>query len=83
MLIMKSTVTYLSKAHKAALVHFYDSKEYEALKVLLEKERLEIAKDLLEEKDRDTIIFLQGQAFKCKQLHQLLQRLYKEASKES
>lgn len=73
---MKRAVTLPDKL-RAELATFYDSEGYRALKTLLEAERMEIAKDLLEEKDKDTIIFLQGQAFKCKQIHQYIRDLAK------
>ena len=81
---MKSTFDQLGPKHKALLADMYETDAYEALKKLLEAERLNIATKLLQVPSADsvTIARMQGQAEMCKQLHLNLQNLYKQERKK-
>lgn len=82
---MKSTLDSLPKGTKASLARIYGNVALrDAMKSLLEVERMEISKDLLyiEADKTKEIAFLQGQAFKCKQLLALLKQVHKEVKDE-
>lgn len=75
---MKGIVEQLSKGEREALVRLYGTDSYQALKKLLEMERINIATKCLEAQDFEQVRFLYGQEVALKELNLLLKSLYKE-----
>lgn len=75
---MKGTIDQLSQKEREALVHLYGTDSYQALKKLLEIERINIATKCLEAKDFEQVKFLHGQEVALKELNLLLKDLYKK-----
>lgn len=80
---MKSTFDLLSSGERELLANFYGTPTYEALKHLLELERLNSATKMLEVDPNDVVVIArhQGRADNCKQLHLGLKRNYKSQVK--
>ncbi len=65
---VKSTLEQLSGKERQALALFYETDAYKALINLIQAERLEIAKDHLDQSDILMIRYLSGQANGLKKL---------------
>lgn len=59
---MKSTIEQLSIKEREVLAGFYDTPAYKALRRLIDIERLELAKDHVDEIDIMQVRYLSGQA---------------------
>ena len=79
---MKSTVEQLSPNQRQALVSFYETDTYKALKRLIELERLELAKDHVDVTEIGQIRYLSGQAAGLKKLVKTLRQLYIQQDKK-
>lgn len=76
---MKSTVEQLSPAERAALVHFYDTEAYKALKKLCQLEIDGLGKDALGSPDHEQTRYYSGQASMAAKLPKVIRQLYQEA----
>lgn len=79
---MKSTLEQLSAKEREALAHFYDTDAYKALRKLVDLERLETAKDHLDQTDILQVRYLSGQASSLKKLVLTLRDNYKQFEKK-
>lgn len=85
---MKSTIEQLSYAERQALVLFYDTEAYKALKKLVEIERTALAQDsvFLDGTIEEIALqsrFLAGGSLKLKGLIKSLGEIYKESEKNN
>lgn len=80
---MKSTVEHLTPAERKALVLFYDTPAYQALRHLVDLERLELAKDHVDQTDILQVRYLSGQTAGLKKLVGTLVTIYKDSNKKS
>lgn len=65
---MKSVIEQLTPAEKKLLALFYNTPTYNAVKKIIEIERLELAKDSLEQLDIGQVRWLNGGATKLRGL---------------
>jgi hypothetical protein len=79
---MKSTLEKLSKADKQALAHFYDTDSYKALRRLVDLERIELAKDHVDQTDMMLVRYLSGQIQGLKKLILTLKTNYQNLNKD-
>lgn len=79
---MKSTLEQLSAKERELLAHFYDTDTYKALRKLVEVERLEIAKDHIDQTDILQVRYLSGQASSLKKLCLTLRDNHKQSDKK-
>lgn len=79
---MKSTLEQLSAKEREALAHFYGTDMHKALEKLVGAERLEIAKDHVDQTDILTVRYLSGQASSLKKLLLTLRENHKTLDKE-
>ena len=79
---MKSTVEQLTPAERKALVLFYETPAYQALRRLIDIERLELAKDHVDLTEILQVRYLSGQVASLKKLAGTLQELYKDDKKQ-
>lgn len=77
---MKSTVSKLSQTEREALALFHDSAADKALRKLVDIERLELAKDHVDQSDILMIRYLSGGANSLKKLIITLDDIYKQSS---
>jgi hypothetical protein len=70
---MKATISLLTKSDKEALALFFETPAYKALVRLIEVERLELAKDHVNQLDMLYVRFLSGQAEGLKKLIKTLE----------
>lgn len=75
---MKSTVSLLSPKEREALALFHDSEPDKALRKLVDLERLELAKDHVDQSDILMIRYLSGGANSLKKLVVTLDDIYKQ-----
>jgi hypothetical protein len=75
---MKSTVQKLSPKEREALALFHDSEADKALRKLVDTERLELAKDHVDQSDILMIRYLSGGANSLKRLIVTLDEIYKQ-----
>jgi len=68
MVKVKSTLEELTKNERDALARLYETDSYKALVKLIQLERLEIAKDHLDQSDILMVRYLSGQASGLKKL---------------
>lgn len=78
---MKSTVELLTPEERKALVLFYDTRAHKALIQLIQNERLELAKDHVDQTDINQVRYLSGQVASLKKLAGTLKSLYQESLK--
>lgn len=78
---MKSTVSLLTPKEREALALFYDTAAYKALHKLIDTERLELAKDHVDQSDILQIRYLSGGASSLKKLILTLEDIYKQSQK--
>lgn len=79
---MKSTLEQLSAKEREALAHFYDTDAHKALRKLIDVERLELAKDHVNQTDILHVRFLSGQSDGLKKLALTLRENYKHFDKK-
>lgn len=79
---MKSTVEQLTKVERQALVHFYETVPFEALKHLCQLEIDGLAKDALDSQSQEQTRYYAGQAAMATKLIKIIRQLYKD-DKES
>lgn len=77
---MKSTVEQLSKSERDALALFKDSEADKALRKLIDIERLELAKDHVDQTDILNVRYLSGGANSLKKLVNTLNEIGKQSS---
>lgn len=77
---MKSTVEQLTKSEREALALFHDSAADKALRKLVDLERLELAKDHVDQSDILMVRYLSGGANSLKKLVVTLNEIYKQSS---
>lgn len=82
MVKVKSTLEQLTKNERDALARLYSTDGYKALVKLIQAERLEIAKDHLDQSDILMIRYLSGQASGLKKLVLTLRDNYQKSNKE-
>lgn len=80
---MKSTLEQLSTKEREALAHFYGTEAHKVLEKLVNEERLEIAKDHVDQTDILQVRYLSGQASSLKKLLLTLRENYKHFNKKS
>lgn len=79
---MKSPVDRLTQEEREILAHYYSSEGFKVLVKLIEMERLDLAKDHVEQVDILQVRYLSGQTASLKKLVKTIQQL-KKNSKES
>lgn len=79
---MKTPVDRLTQEEREILAHYYSSEGFKVLVKLIEMERLDLAKDHVEQVDILQVRYLSGQAASLKKLVKTIQQL-KKNSKES
>lgn len=79
---MKSTVEQLSPADRKALALWYDSNSYNAFRRLIDIERIELAKDAIDQIDIKQVRYISGQAASLKRLVGTLRQIYKESNED-
>jgi len=79
---MKSTLEQLSAKEREALAHLYGTDMHKALEKLVNAERLEIAKDHVDQTDILQVRYLSGQASSLKKLLLTLRENHKTFDKE-
>lgn len=75
---MGLTIDLLSAKERKLLVLFYGTETHEALKRLIDLERLELAKDSLDQQDIMQVRYLSGQAMGLKKLREVIFENYKK-----
>jgi len=80
---VNSVIDKLTPKERLALVHLYSTEGYSALRKLVELERLELAKDHVDQMDILQIRYLSGQTKSLKKLIQTIDSAYKESEKKS
>lgn len=78
---MKSTAELLKEKDRALLVDLYEHEGFQALKRLIEAERINIATKCLNSTP-ETLTRLQGQAQALKELYQMVHDLYVKEMKK-
>ena len=76
---MKSTVEQLTSAERKALVLFYDTPAYNALKHLCQLEIDGLGKDALASQDHNQTRWLGGEANMAAKIPKIVRQLYKES----
>lgn len=79
---MKSTLEQLSAGERKALALFYDTDAFKALRKLVDVERLELAKDHVDQTDIMQVRYLSGQASSLKKLILTLGENHKQSEKK-
>lgn len=79
---MKTPVDRLTQEEREILAHYYSSEGFKVLVKLIEMERLDLAKDHVEQVDILQVRYLSGQTASLKKLVKTIQQL-KKNSKES
>jgi hypothetical protein len=79
---MKSSIELLPKKARTTLAHFYGTEAHDALRQLIDIERLELAKDHVDQTDILQVRFLSGQTYSLKKLIKTLEEIYKRSDKE-
>lgn len=79
---MKSTLEQLSAKEREALAHLVDTDGFKAFVKLIEAERMEIAKDHVDEIDILQVRYLSGQASSLKKLVNTLRENHKQFDKK-
>lgn len=80
---MKSTLEELTSAERKALALFYDTPAYQALRRLVDIERLELAKSHVDQVDILQVRYLSGQTAALKKLIGTLRENFKSSNKKS
>lgn len=75
---MKSTVEQLTSKERTALINWYDSESYQALKHLAQLEIAGLGDDALNSPSHEQTKFYSGQAVMAAKLIRIVQQLYKE-----
>lgn len=78
----KNTIELLSDDEKQALAALYEHSGFKALKRFVELERLELAKDSINQLDILNVRYLAGQAQSLKTLIKVLEAINKEANRK-
>lgn len=78
---MRSTLDGLGYKDKQLLAQFVDNETYKALRKLIDIERIELAKDAIDQVDMLQVRHLSGQAYGLKRLIGTLRSLLKEQEK--
>lgn len=79
---MKSTISQLTPNDREALVHLYDTVDFKVLTKLINMERIELAKDAIEQRDMAEVRYLAGQADGLKKLLGTIRNNFKEVNKK-
>ena len=79
---MKSAIDQLSAGERETLARLYDSGDYKVLRKLIDIERIELAKDHVDERDILQIRYLSGQVASLKKLVGTLRNNFKEVNKK-
>lgn len=78
---MKTPLERLTSEERAILAHFYGSEEFLVLRKLIEGERIDLAKDHVNQVDILNVRFLSGQATGLKKLVETLKQNNKDVNK--
>lgn len=78
---MKSPIDRLSPEEKAILANFHDSEEFKVLRKLVDMERLDLAKDHVNQMDILQVRFLSGKTESLKNLILTIQKIKKDLRK--
>ena len=79
---VKSPVDRLTAEEKAVLSQFYDSEAFKVLRKLIDIERMELAKDHVNQVDILNVRYLSGQTTALKKLVETLRDLHKKVEKD-
>jgi hypothetical protein len=79
---MKSPLEQLSANEREALALLYDKPDWKALTKLINIERIELAKDAIEQKDIADVRYLAGQSDGLKRLLGTIRNNFKAVNKE-
>lgn len=79
---MKSPIDRLTADERAILAHFHSSEEFLVLRKLIDMERLDLAKDHVNQFDLTIICNLSGQSNGLKKLVQAIQKIHKDSTKK-
>ncbi len=79
---MRSTLEQLSEKERKALANFYGTDAEKALRKLIDLERLNLAKDHVDQVDILQVRYLSGAAHSLKQLVFTLKTNYKDNNKD-
>lgn len=79
---MKSPVDKLSAEERAILANFHSSEEFKVLRKLVDMERLELAKDHVDQTDILQVRYLSGGANSLKKLILTIKQLQKTLNKD-
>jgi len=78
---MKSVIKMLSENERETLAHLYDTADYKVLIKLINLERLELAKDAIEQRDIEEVRYLAGQAVGLRKLLGTIRDNFKDRNK--
>lgn len=79
---MKSPLEQLSANERETLALLYDKLDFKILTKLINIERLELAKDAIEQRDISEVRYLAGQSDSLKKLLGTIRKNFKEVNKE-
>lgn len=79
---MKSVIDQLKPADRKTLALFYESQVFEALRKLIDLERLSLAKDAIEQTEIGNVRYLNGGAVSLKKLIYTVKEISKQTSKD-
>lgn len=80
---MKSTIEQLSNDDRELLALLYDKPDWKVLRKLIDIERLELAKDAIDQKDIMDVRYYSGQAEGLKRLVETVDQNFKDLNKKS
>ncbi len=75
---IRSSIDQLSPAERLILAQWYDTPSYKALRKLVDIERMELAKDHVDQIDILQVRYLSGQTSSLRRLIEQLANLYKD-----
>jgi len=79
---MKSVLEALTINEREALALLYEKPDYKALVKLVSSERIELAKDAIEQRDISDVRYLAGQSDGLKKLLGTIQSNYRQVNKK-
>jgi hypothetical protein len=79
---MKSSLSQLTDAERQTLALLYNKPDFKALTKLINIERLELAKDAIEQKDIGEVRYLHGQSVALQKLLGTLRSNFKDDNKQ-